>query len=80
MRVTRRVAARAVFDEHAFDALAGNVRQLVLVDERVTLAFFDFGVSARTLPNGRLATSSEQRMPFMKPLLRLADAGSGSCL
>src|SRR5262249_33753365 len=33
MRVTRRVAARAVFDEHALDALAGNVRQLVLVDE-----------------------------------------------
>src|SRR5260221_4935616 len=33
MRVTRRVAAPAVFDEHALDALAGNVRQLVLVDE-----------------------------------------------
>src|SRR5215831_182758 len=33
MRVTRRVAAWAVFDEHALDALAGNVRQLVLVDE-----------------------------------------------
>src|ERR1700757_3338582 len=34
MRVTRRVAAGAVFDEHALDALAGNVRQFVLVDER----------------------------------------------
>src|SRR5215813_66027 len=33
MRVTGREAARAVFDEHALDALAGNVRQLVLVDE-----------------------------------------------
>src|SRR5262249_13149209 len=33
MRVTRRVAARAVFDEYALDALAGNVWQLVLVDE-----------------------------------------------
>src|SRR5262249_2102853 len=33
MRVTRRVAARPVFDEHGLDALAGNVRQLVLVDE-----------------------------------------------
>src|SRR6516225_3618378 len=32
-RVARRVAARAVFDEHALDALAGNVRQRVLVDE-----------------------------------------------
>src|SRR5215470_6014739 len=29
----QRVAARAVFDEHALDALAGNVRQLVPVDE-----------------------------------------------
>ena len=28
-----RVAARAVFDEHALDALAGNVGQLVLVDQ-----------------------------------------------
>src|SRR6188768_3975917 len=33
MRVTWRGAARAVLDEHALDALAGNVRQLVLVDE-----------------------------------------------
>src|SRR5262245_48476597 len=33
MRVAGRVAARPVFDEHALDALAGNVRQLVLVDE-----------------------------------------------
>jgi hypothetical protein len=29
------------------------------------LAFFDFGASARTLPNGRMATSSEQRMRFI---------------
>ena len=34
MRVTGRVAVRTVFDEHALDALAGIVRQLVLVDER----------------------------------------------
>src|SRR6266850_6813125 len=33
VRVARRVAARPVFDEHTLDALAGNVRQLVLVDE-----------------------------------------------
>src|SRR5215471_10408618 len=33
MRMTRRVAARAIFDEHALDALAGNVRQFLLVDE-----------------------------------------------
>src|SRR6266852_4143612 len=32
------------------------------------MAFFDFGASARTLPNGRVATSSEQRMRFMEPL------------
>jgi len=31
------------------------------------LAFFDFGASARTLPNGRVATSSEERMRFMEP-------------
>jgi hypothetical protein len=31
--VTRRVAARTVFDEYALDALAGNVPQFVLVDE-----------------------------------------------
>src|SRR5260370_22980978 len=33
MEMTRRVATGAVFDEHALDALARNVRQLVLVDE-----------------------------------------------
>jgi hypothetical protein len=33
MPVSRRVAARAVFDEHALDALARTVRQLVLVDD-----------------------------------------------
>ena len=33
MRVSRRVAAQAVFDQHALDGPAGNVRQLVLVDE-----------------------------------------------
>ena len=33
MRVTGRIAARAVFDEHALDAFARNIGQLVLVDE-----------------------------------------------
>src|SRR6516164_4647634 len=33
MRVTGRIAARTVFDEHALDALAGDVRQLVLIHE-----------------------------------------------
>ena len=33
MRVARRASARAIFDEHALDALAGDVRQLVPVDE-----------------------------------------------
>ena len=47
--------------------LAGDVRQLVLVDED-HLGVFDFGSSATTLPNGRVATSSEQRMRFMEPL------------
>ena len=31
MRMARRVTARAVFDEHALDTLAGDVRQLVLI-------------------------------------------------
>jgi hypothetical protein len=67
MRVTGQVATRAVFDEHALDALAGNVRQLVLVDEG------DLGVLrlrriARTLPYARVATSSELRMRFTKRL------------
>src|SRR5947209_1645448 len=35
---------------------------------RVTLAFFDFGGSASTLPNGSVARSSEQRMRFMERL------------
>jgi hypothetical protein len=33
MRVARRVTARAIFDEYPLDALAGNVRQLMLVNE-----------------------------------------------
>jgi hypothetical protein len=31
------------------------------------LAFFDFGASARTLPDARVATSNAQRMGFMEP-------------
>jgi hypothetical protein len=34
MRVTGRVAVWAILDEHSLDALAGNVGQLVLLDER----------------------------------------------
>jgi hypothetical protein len=66
MRVTRRVAARAVFDEHALDALAGNVRQLVLVNEG-HLGVLRLRRIREALPNGRMATSSEQRMRFMEP-------------
>src|SRR5262249_47366839 len=33
MRMAGRETARAVFDQHTLDALAGDVRQLVLVDE-----------------------------------------------
>jgi hypothetical protein len=65
MRVTRRAAAGAVFDEHALDAPAGNVWQLLLA-HWVTLAFFDFGAAARTFPNSRVATSSERRI-FIEP-------------
>ena len=77
MRVTRRVAARAVFDEHALDALAGNVRQLVLVDEG------HLGV----LRLRRIREDAAERQRGDKnrgcvswsPILRLADAGSGCC-
>jgi hypothetical protein len=54
--VAGRVAARAIFDEHTLDALVGNFRQHVLVDE-VILAFFAFGASARRpvdTPRGRV--------------------------
>src|SRR5215510_2272528 len=79
MRVTRRVAARAVFDEHALDALAGNVRQLVLVDEghlgvlrlrrlREWAAERQGGDKQRTEDAFHEALSSQ-----------LADAGSGCC-
>jgi hypothetical protein len=44
------------------------------------LAFFSFGASARTLPNGRAATSSEQRMRFMEPFPSVGGCGSGSGL
>src|SRR5437764_281152 len=33
MRVARRVTARAIFDQHALDALARDVRQFVLVHD-----------------------------------------------
>jgi len=67
MRVTRRVTARAVFDEHALHALAGNVRQLVLVDEG-HLGVLRLRRIREDLTNGSVATSSEQRMRFIEPL------------
>src|SRR5437588_9943538 len=80
MRVAWRIAARAIFDEHALDALAGNVRQLVLVDEG------HLGV----LRLGRIREDAAERQGRDKqrtedafhgaPILRLADPGSGCCL
>src|SRR5437764_13282855 len=46
---------------------------------RVTLALFSFGASARTLPNGRVATSSEQMMSFMECYPSVGFRGSGGC-
>src|SRR5262249_13461209 len=75
MRVTRRVAAWAVFDEHAFDALAGNGRQLVLVDEG------DLGVLRRRRIREDAATrkrGDKQRTEDAfhgAPILRLARCG-----
>jgi hypothetical protein len=43
----------------------------------VTLVFVDFGASARTLPNGRVLTSSEQRMRFMEPYPSPAECKHG---
>jgi hypothetical protein len=37
--------------------------------------FFDFGAFPRTLPNGRVATSSEQRMRFMEPYPPVGGSG-----
>jgi hypothetical protein len=70
--VCRRVTARAIFDEYTLDALARSVRQLCWYTS-VTLAFFDSGASAKTLPNGKVATSSEQSTRFMElaPLVAL---------
>src|SRR5205814_607470 len=46
-----------------------------------SVSFVSTTNTARRLPKGRVATSSEQRMRFMESLsLRLADAGSGCCL
>jgi len=80
MRVAGRVAAWAVFDEHALDALAGNIGLLVLVDEgypgvlrlgrlREDIAEWQGGGKQRTEDAFHGA-----------PVLRLADVGSGSCL
>src|ERR1700681_4726237 len=67
MRVARRVTARATFDEYTLDALAEDVRQLVLVDE-VTLAFFSFGASAKT----RWRQAANRGCVSWNPILRLA--------
>jgi len=75
-----RLAARAVFDEHALDALAGNVRQLVLVDEGhpgMLLLRRIREDAAERQGNGKERTEEEFHGAS---ILRLADLGSGSCL
>src|SRR5262249_477901 len=80
MRVTRRIAARAVFDEYALEALAGNLRPpgpvgqghlggLRLQGLREDAAERQGGDKQRTEDAFHGAS-----------ILRLADAGSGSCL
>src|SRR5207244_3929413 len=80
MRVARRVTARAIFDEYTLDALAGNVRQLVLVDEGSP-----WRSSPSAHPRGRCRTAgwrqaANRGFVSWSPILRLADAGSGFCL
>jgi hypothetical protein len=58
MRVARRVAARAVFDEHALDALAG---QLVLVDEGSLWRSSTPAHPRGRCQNGRVATLRPMR-------------------
>jgi len=65
MRVTKRVAPGPYSTSTPLMLLPGTFGGS-WVDE-VTLAFFDFGAFARTLPNGRVATSSEQRIRFVGP-------------
>jgi hypothetical protein len=80
MRVTRRVAARAVFDEHALDALAGNVRQLVLVDEGHlgVLLLRRIGEGAAKWQGGDKAAN--RGFVSWSSLPRLAGARSDACL
>src|SRR5215472_17850988 len=74
--VSRRVAAWAVFDEHGLDALAGTVRQLVLVDEG-HLAVLRFrrsrGHAAERQRGGKQTDKQRANNEFHGVLLRLAD-------
>src|SRR5881396_186278 len=80
MPVARRVAARAVFDEHALDALAGNVRQLVLVDEG-HLGVLRLRLIRKDAAEWQGGNKQRTEDAFHGALsFRLADAGSGYCL
>src|SRR5205085_3865585 len=79
MRVARRVTARAIFDQHALDALARDVRQFVLVHDGY------FGILLRRCIredgaewNGGYKQRTENAIHGVSP--RLAHTGSGSCL
>ena len=83
MRVTRRVTARAAFNQHALDALAGNVRQLVLIGEGHlgVLRLRRSRENAAARQDSDKQQTADKGCVFMEvPILRLADAGSGSCL
>ena len=79
MRVTGRIAARAVFDEHALHALAGNVRQLVLVDEgHLGILLLRLICQSATERQG----GDKQRIEdaFHGTIRRFGGCGSGFCL
>jgi hypothetical protein len=77
MRVNRRVAAPAVFDEYALDALAGNVRQLVLVVDECHLGILRLGCIRDDTAERQGADKKRTEMRFIEPSLRLVDARSG---
>jgi hypothetical protein len=80
MRVEGRVAARAVFDEHALHALAGDVRQFVLVDEGHLGVLRLRRLREDAAETAGLRQTANRGMRFISPVLRSADAGSGFCL
>jgi hypothetical protein len=80
MRVAKRITARAIFDEYPLDALAENVRQLMLVNEGLlsVLRLRRIGEDASERQCGDKQRTEDAF--HGDSILQLADAGSGSSL